>query len=261
MHTVQPSRPIYQRDDERIVITGVGVITPLGIGIDAFWKGLIEGRSGVGPVTLCNPGDVSCRIAAEVPGFEPHDYLDAKEARRLSRASQFAVAAARMALTDSAFVINDDNRYEVGVIIANSSTSPPEIELATQAFFRREVSRVNPVAFAASLPNMPSCQVAIQLGLLGYSTTIGTACAAGAQAIGEAAEIIRRDEAVAMLAGGSEATICKLTLASFHSLRALSTRNDDPEGASRPFDATRDGFVLGEGAGVLVLERLSEARR
>jgi 3-oxoacyl-[acyl-carrier-protein] synthase II len=196
-----------------------------------------------------------------VPDFDPHDYMEAKEARRISRASQFAVAAARMALDDSGFVVDDGNRYEIGALIANGSSSPPDTEQAMRTLIGRGFSKVNPFYIAGSLPNMPSCQVAIQLGLLGYNTAIATACAASSQAIGEAAEVIRRGDATVMLAGGTEAPICQLTLSSFCAIRALSTRNDDPEGASRPFDRTRDGFVLAEGAGVLVLEQLSHARR
>jgi 3-oxoacyl-[acyl-carrier-protein] synthase II len=196
-----------------------------------------------------------------VPEFEPRDYMDAKEARRTSRASQFAVAAARMALADSGFVVDAANRYEVGALIANGSSSPPDTEAAARTLFERGFSKVNPFYITGSLPNMPSCQVAIQLGLLGYNTAIATACAASSQAIGEASEIIRRGDATLMLAGGTEAPVCQLTLASFCAIRALSTRNNDPEGASRPFEAMRDGFVLGEGAGVLVLEQLSHARR
>jgi 3-oxoacyl-[acyl-carrier-protein] synthase II len=196
-----------------------------------------------------------------VSGFEPRDYLEAKEARRISRASQFAVAAARMALADSGLVVDASNRYEVGALIANGSSSPPDTELAARTLIERGFGKVNPFYITSSLPNMPSCQVAIQLGLLGYNTAIATACAASSQSIGEAAEVIRRGDADVMLAGGTEAPICQMTLASFCAIRALSTRNAEPERASRPFDATRDGFVLAEGAGVLVLERLSHARR
>ncbi len=248
-------------EDQRIVVTGMGLLTPLGTGIDSFWAGLIEGRSGVGPITLCDPGDSPARIAAEVSGFDPRDYLEAKEARRISRASQFAVAAARMALADSGLVVDASNRYEVGALIANGSSSPPDTELAARTLIERGFGKVNPFYITSSLPNMPSCQVAIQLGLLGYNTAIATACAASSQSIGEAAEVIRRGDAEVMLAGGTEAPICQMTLASFCAIRALSTRNAEPERASRPFDATRDGFVLAEGAGVLVLERLSHARR
>ncbi|HNP71398.1 MAG TPA: beta-ketoacyl-ACP synthase II [Kouleothrix sp.] len=249
-------------DDQRIVVTGMGVVTPLGVGIAPFWAGLVAGLSATGLSTRCDLSDLPCQVVAEVPDFDPHSALEAKEARKLSRASQFAVAAARMAVADARLTIDHSNREAIGALIANSSTSPPEIEISTQAFFDRGPSRINPFHFAASLPHMPACQVAIQLGLLGYTTAIGTACAAGAQAIGEAGEIIRRGDADVMLAGGSEATICRLTIASFVSLRALTTRADLPaDAASRPFDALRDGFVLGEGAGVLVLERLSDARR
>jgi 3-oxoacyl-[acyl-carrier-protein] synthase II len=248
-------------EDERIVVTGMGVVTPLGIGLDPFWNNLVEGRSGVGRITLCDPGESPSTIAAEVKDFQPRDYMEAKEARRVSRASQFAVAAARMALADSGFVVDDSNRYDVGALIANGSSSPPDTETAARTLFERGFGKVNPFYITGSLPNMPSCQVAIQLGLLGYNTAIATACAASTQTIGEAAEVIRRGDADVMLAGGTEAPICQLTLASFSAIRALSTRNNDPERASRPFDATRDGFVLAEGAGVLVLERLSHARR
>jgi 3-oxoacyl-[acyl-carrier-protein] synthase II len=248
-------------EDDRIVVTGMGVVTPLGIGLSAYWDGLAAGRSGIGPITLCDPGDSPVRIAGEVPGFEPREYMDAKEARRVSRASQFAVAAARMALLDSGLAIGDDNRHDIGALIANGSSSPPDTEQAMRTLIERGFNKVNPFYIAGSLPNMPSCQVAIQLGLLGYNTAIATACAASSQAIGEAAEVIRRGDASVMLAGGTEAPISQLTLASFCAIRALSTRNEEPQRASRPFDAGRDGFVLGEGSGVLVLERLSDARR
>lgn len=248
-------------EDQRVVVTGMGVLTPLGIGLAPFWEGVAAGHSGVAPLTLCDPEDSPVRIAAEVKGFDPREYMEAKEARRISRASQFAVAAARMALADSGLTVDAANRHDVGALIANGSTSPPDTEAAARTLFERGAGKVNPFYITSALPNMPSCQVAIQLGLLGYNTAIATACAASAQAIGEAAEVIRRGDALAMLAGGTEAPICRLTLASFAAIRALSTRNHDPAGASRPFDRGRDGFVLGEGAGVLVLEQLSHARR
>lgn len=248
-------------DDQRVVVTGMGLVTPLGIGIDAFWDGLAAGRSGIRRITRCDTGESPSQIAGEVPDFTPTDFMDAKEARRVTRASQFAVAAARMALDDAHFKIDDGNRYEIGALIGNGSSSPPETEATARTLFEKGFSRVNPFYITSSLPNMPSCQVAIQLGLMGYNTAIATACAASAQAIGEAAEVIRRGDATMMLAGGAEAPICQLTLASFCAARALSTRNDAPAQASRPFDAGRDGFVLAEGAGVLVLEQLAHARR
>ncbi|MEM8535925.1 MAG: beta-ketoacyl-ACP synthase II [Chloroflexota bacterium] len=254
--------PLHQwNEDQRVVVTGMGVLTPLGIGIDAFWNGIVEGRSGIDKITLCDPGDSPSRIAGEVRDFHPRDYMDAKEARRVSRASQLAVAAAHMAMDDAQLRVDDHNRFDIGVLIGNGSTSPPDTETAAKTLMERGFSRLSPFYIASSLPNMPSCQVAIQMGLMGYNTVTATACAAGSQAIGEAVEIIRRGDARVMLAGGTEAPICQLSLASFSALRALSTHNDEPMRASRPFDAKRDGFVLSEGAGVLVLEQLSHARR
>lgn len=248
-------------DDQRIVVTGMGLITPLGTGMEQFWDGLSNGRSGIRTITRCDMGEVPSKIAGEVPQFTPTDFMDAKEARRVTRASQFAVAAARMALEDARFTVDDGNRYEIGALIGNGSTSPPETEAAARTAIERGPNRINPFYITSALPNMPSCQVSIQLGLMGYNTAISTACAASAQAIGEAAEVIRRGDATIMLAGGAEAPICQFTLASFCAARALSTRNDEPERASRPFDVGRDGFVIAEGAGVLVLEQLAHARR
>lgn len=248
-------------EDQRVVVTGMGVLTPLGIGIDMFWNGLVEGRSGVDKITLCDPGNSPSRIAGEVRDFHPRDYLDAKEARRISRASQLAVAAAQMAMDDAQLKVDDHNRFEVGALIGNGSTSPPDTETAAHTLIERGFSRLSPFYITSALPNMPSCQVAIQMGLMGYNTVTATACAAGSQAIGEAVEVIRRGDAKVMLAGGTEAPICQLSLASFSAVRALSTQNNEPMRASRPFDAKRDGFVLAEGAGVLVLEQLSHAHR
>jgi 3-oxoacyl-[acyl-carrier-protein] synthase II len=248
-------------EERRIVVTGMGAVTPLGGSVAELWNGLVEGRSGARQVTQCDTAELPSQIAAEVPDFEPQRYMEPKEVRRVSRASQFAVAAAQMAMADSGLAVTDTNRHQIGTLIANGSTSPPDTETMIRASYERRFARVGPFYLPAALPNMPACQVAISQGLMGYSSSIATACAASAQAIGEAAEIIRRGDAVAMLAGGTEAPISRLALGSFAGLRALSTRNSDPERASRPFDAQRDGFVLGEGAGVLVLEQLAHARR
>ncbi len=253
-------QPLQNDETQRVVVTGIGVVSPLGVGVQPFWEGLVAGRSGARAITLCDPSELPCRIAAEVPDFDARDFMEPKEVRRVSRASQFAVAAAQMALADSGLTITDGNRHEIGTIIANGSTSPPDTEGLARTMFERGTTRVNPFYITAALPNMPSCQVAIDLGLMGYSTTIATACAASAQAIGEAAEIIRRGEAEVMFAGGTEAPICRMTIAAFGAIRALTTRNNDPQHASRPFDANRDGFLLSEGAGVVVLERLDLAR-
>lgn len=248
-------------DDLRVVVTGLGVAAPNGVGVDLFWRNMLAGKSGVGPVTVCDPGDAAVRIAAQVPDFDPREFMDAKEARRISRASQLAVAAARMAVADAQLDINDANRDRIGAMIADGSSSAIDTEQAVETIITRGAAKVNPFYITLSLPNMPSCQVSIQLGLTGYNTTIATACAASTQSIGEAVNVLLRGDADVILAGGSEAPIARLGLASFAAARALSMRNDDPQRASRPFDVNRDGFVLGEGAGVLVLERLSHAKR
>ncbi len=248
-------------DDQRIVITGMGVAAPLGVGVEAFWQQLLAGKSGAGPMTLYDMGDAAVRIAAQVPDFDPRNYMDAKEARRISRASQLAVAAAREAIADAGIEVTDGNRHRIGAMIADGSSSAIDTEQAVETIVTRGCAKVNPFYITLSLPNMPSCQVSIQLGLTGYNTTIATACAASTQSIGEAANVLLRGDADIILAGGSEAPIARLSLASFGAARALSMRNDDPQGASRPFDVDRDGFVIGEGAGVLVMERLSHAKR
>ncbi len=249
-------------DDERIVITGMGAITPLGIGLETFWHGLAAGQSGVRRITLCDPGDSPSQIAAEVPDFEPRNYLESREVRRMPRVCQFAVVATDMALADAKLPLDRLDRNEIGVLIGNSSGSPLDNEAAVQKLLSRGVDRFNnPYYLTGTLPNMPASYIAIRHGFAGYSTTISTACSASAQAIGEAAEVIRRGDAEVMLAGGCEAPISQISLAGFGSLKALSTYNEHPETASRPFDVTRNGFVLGEGAAVLVLERLSSARR
>lgn len=252
---------VIDPDDLRIVVTGLGVAAPLGVGVAPFWQRMCAGESGVGLVQGLDIGDAAVRIAAQVPDFVPQDFMDAKEARRLSRASQLAIAAARSAVADAQLTITDDNRHRIGAMIADGSSSAFDTEQAVETIMTRGAAKVNPFYITLSLPNMPSCQVSIQLGLTGFNTTIATACAASTQSIGEAAQVLLRGDADVILAGGSEAPIAKLGLASFAAARALSMRNDEPTRASRPFDANRDGFVLGEGAGILVLERLSHAKR
>lgn len=248
-------------DDQRIVVTGIGLVTPFGVGVDPFWTGIETGQSAVSRITLCDPSDFPCQIAGEVPGFNPRDYMDLKEARRMSRSSQFAVAAARMAVADAHLRIDESNRYTTGVLIGNGSTSLPDVEEAVSALVQKGPMKISPFFIPSALPNMPSCQVAIQIDLRGYNTAVCTACAAGAQAIGEAAEVIRRGDASIMLAGGTEAPISRVSLSSFCAMRALTTQNEQPKQASRPFDRQRDGFVPAEGAGVFVLETLASARR
>ncbi|GAB4425269.1 MAG: beta-ketoacyl-ACP synthase II [Chloroflexi bacterium OHK40] len=249
-------------EDQRIVVTGLGVVSPFGTGIAPFWEGLAAGRSAIGRITHFDASGFPCQIAGEVPDFEPQAFLDAKEARRMSRSSQLAVAAARMAVEAAGLRIDAGTSEEIGTLIACGTLSMPDVEQAVTTMVQRGGMKISPFFIPAALPHMPSSQVAIQLGLRGHTSAISTACAAGAQAIGEAAAVIRRGDAEVMLAGGTEAPITALSLGAFCVMRALSTSgNEEPQRASRPFDARRDGFVPGEGAAVLVLERLSSARR
>jgi 3-oxoacyl-[acyl-carrier-protein] synthase II len=249
-------------EDQRVVVTGMGVVSPFGVGLEPFWDGLAAGRSAVGRITHFDPGDYPCQVAAQVPDFDPRAFIDFKEAWRMSRTSQFAVAAARMAVEHAGLRIDAGTSDEIGALIACGTISMPDVEEAVATLMQRGGMKISPFFIPIALPNMPSSQVALQLGLRGHTSAISTACAAGSQAIGEAAEIVRRGDAEVMLAGGAEAPITALSLGAFSVMRALSTGfNHEPARASRPFDRLRDGFVSGEGAAVLVLERLSSARR
>ncbi|TAK33329.1 MAG: beta-ketoacyl-[acyl-carrier-protein] synthase II [Chloroflexota bacterium] len=243
----------------RVVVTGLGAITPLGNTAEEFWTGLIAGRSGIGPMTLCDTTGYTCRIAGEVKGFESKNYIDFKEARRMARFSQLAVAAAGMALDHARLDRSRENLERVGVLLGNGNGGFPTLEQECRVLAAKGGMKMNPFFFPMVLPNMAACQVALMNGLKGYNSTITTACAAGTQAIGEAAEVIRRGGADVMVTGGIEAGISQLGLGGFAVMRALSTANDEPDKASRPFDAHRDGFVPAEGAGILVLEALDHA--
>lgn len=259
----QPDPALLQEEnaDRRIVVTGIGVVSPVGSTLTDFWDSLSAGRSGVSYNNLVpNYRDYPCHTAGIVRGFDPHAFIEVKEARRMSRAAHFAVAAARMAVEDASLKIRRDNADEIGVVFGCGTTAFPETEHAMRVLIEKGGTKVSPFYITGALPNMPACQISIQLGLRGYNSTISTACAASAQAIGEASEVLLRGDAEVVLAGGTEASITELALAAFSSVRALSTHNDDPERASRPFDATRTGFVPSEGAAVLVLETLAHAK-
>jgi 3-oxoacyl-[acyl-carrier-protein] synthase II len=259
----QPQPALIDQEDpkRRIVVTGIGVISPIGNTLDAFWESLAKGHSGIGYNDLVpNYRDYPCHTAGIVRNFDSRAFMDIKEARRMSRTAQFAVAAGRMALADSGLEVRSDNTDEIGVVLGCGTTALPETEQTVRLMLAKGGSKVSPFYITAALPNMPACQLSIQLGLRGYNSTISTACAASAQAIGEAAEVLLRGDADAVLAGGAEAPISELALASFCALRALSSHNDDPARASRPFDATRNGFVPAEGSAVLVLETLAHAK-
>jgi 3-oxoacyl-[acyl-carrier-protein] synthase II len=251
---------LYRDPSQRVVVTGLGAITPLGKTVAQYWDGLVAGRSGIGPVTRFRTDDYPCRIVGEVDDFDPRDSMDAKDARRMARASQFAVAAAREALADAGFT-PETTPEDAGVLLGIGNGSFPDLEQMARTMFEKGGMKINPFSMPIILANMAAAQVAMQCGLKGYSNTVITACAAGTQAIGEAAEVLRRGDAEVIVAGGTEAPICEMSLASFAVLRALSTGfNDTPERASRPFDMRRDGFVAAEAAGLLVLETLEHAR-
>ena len=243
----------------RVVVTGMGALTPLAHTAQGSWRGLVEGKSGIGPMTLCDPSAFPCQIAGEVKDFDPVQFIHVKEARRMARFSQLAVAAAQQAVEDAGLNIDSANSYRYGVLLGNGNGGFPTTEEGCRVLVERGGMRVSPFFFPMTLPNMASSNVSRILGLRGYNSTVITACAASNQAIGEALETLRRGAADVMLTGGTEAGISQLGLAGFCSMRALSTRNDDPQKASRPFDAQRDGFVPAEGASVLVLETAQHA--
>ena len=243
----------------RAVVTGMGAVTPLGMGAQEFWNNLVAGKSGVGPMTLCDPTDYPCRISGEVRGFDPTQFINPKEARRMARFSQLGVTAAAMALEDSALDMSKEDRHRIGVLLGNGNGGFPTTEEGCRVLVEKGGMRISPFFFPMTLANMAAANVSRILGAKGYNSTVITACAASNQAIGEALEVIRRGVADVMFTGGTEAGISQLGLGGFCVMRALSTSNEEPERASRPFDAKRDGFVPAEGAGVLVLESLEHA--
>jgi 3-oxoacyl-[acyl-carrier-protein] synthase II len=250
-----------QNGRRRVVVTGMGAITPLGETVAAFWDGLIHGRSGIAPMMLVDPTDYASRIAGEVTGFNPEQYIDRREVRRLARFSQFAVVATNEAMAQAGLSNNNYDAERTGVLLGNGNGGYPEIEAAMRLVLSRGGTHLSPFHFPTTLPNMAAANLSRFIGAKGYSGTVTTACAASSQSIGEATEIIRRGAADVMISGGTEAGISELGLAGFSAMRALSTRNEEPEKASRPFDAGRDGFVPGEGAGILILEAMDHALR
>jgi 3-oxoacyl-[acyl-carrier-protein] synthase II len=248
------------RSRTRVVVTGMGAITPLGQSVAEFWEGLVAGRSGIAPMTLARVDDFPCKIAGEVKEWDPGRFIDRKAARRMARFSQMMVAAAAQAVEDSGLDFAHEDRDRVAVLMGNGGGGYPDIQEAVQTITARGGMKVDPLYLAKSLGNMGAAQVSLQFGLRGYNGTICTACAAATQAIGEAAMLIRSGRAEIVLTGGSEAGISELGLAGFSVMRALTSQNDNPAAASRPFDNRRDGFVPSEGAGVLILESEAHAR-
>lgn len=242
-----------------MVVTGLGAITPLGCSADAFWEGLAAGRSGIGPMTLADPSAYSCRVAGEALDFDPKDYFEARESKRMSRFMQIGAAAAGQAIDHAGLDLTAIDTTRVGVYLGNGNGGFPTIDQEMRVIVTRGGNKISPFFFPMILPNMAASQISLRFGLRGYSSTVCTACAAGTQAIGEAAEVIRRGAADVVVTGGVEAGISELGLAGFVAMRAMTGRNDPPEKASRPFDADRDGFIPAEGAGILVIEGLDHA--
>ena len=245
----------------RVVVTGVGLVSPLGIGTQANWEALCAGRSGIGPITRFDASLHSARIAGEVKGFDPLQFVDKKDVKKMDVFIQFALAAAQFAVDDARLEVTPEIADRVGVFIASGIGGFQTIEQEHQALLKGGPRRISPFFIPASIINLAAGQVSIRFNARGPNLATCTACTASAHAIGEAFEIIRRDDADVMIAGGSEAAITPMGVGGFAAMRALSTRNDAPEKASRPFDKGRDGFVMGEGSGIVILEELQAARR
>lgn len=243
----------------RVVVTGMGAVTPLGVGLEAYWKGLTEGRSGIGPITLFDASEFPVRFAGEVKDFDPLNWIDKKEARRMDRVTHLGVVASLEAVKDAGLEITDANRDMVGVLIGSGIGGLRTLEDQISVLKERGPGRVTPFLIPMMILDITAGHVSMLLGARGPNEALATACATGNHAIGDAAYVISRGDADVMIAGGTEAACTPIGVAGFAALTALSTRNDDPQKASRPFDKDRDGFVLGEGAGILVLEALEHA--
>jgi 3-oxoacyl-[acyl-carrier-protein] synthase II len=243
----------------RVVVTGMGAMSPLGESVAEFWQGLVAGRSGIAPMEITDSTQFPCKFSGEVLGFDGADYMDRKEARRMARFSQLAVAAAGQAIADAELDLDAEDRERVGVVLGNGAGGYPETEDAVRTLVARGGMKINPFYMPSMLCNMAAANVSRLNGIYGYTNTVVTACAAGTQGIGEAAEVIRRGSADVIISGGTEAGLCQLGQAGFNVIRALTRRTDDATKVSRPFDAGRDGFVPAEGAAILILERLEHA--
>jgi len=247
------------KEGKRVVITGMGCVTPIGTGKDVFWKNLIEGKNGVTKITFFDTTDYDSKLAAEVKDFDPSLYMEKKDVRRVSRFIQFAVASSKMAVDDAGLSITPENADRTGVIIGSGIGGIGFLEQQCRILFEKGPSKCSPFMVPYMINDMAAGQVSIYLGAKGPNSCITTACASGSHSIGDAFKIIERGDADIMISGGAEASITPLGFAGFCSAGALSTRNDEPEKASRPFDAQREGFVMGEGAGIVILESLENA--
>jgi len=243
----------------RVVVTGVGMISPLGLDVQSSWKAILEGKSGVGHITHFDATGYPVRIAAEVKGFEPTKYIEQKEVKKMDRFIHFAIAATEMALADSGLKVTPDNSERIGIVIGSGMGGLPAIEYYHRMLLEKGWKRVSPFFIPMVIINLAAGQISIRFGIKGPNLAVTTACATGNHSIGEAFRMIQYGDADVIIAGGAEAVITPMAVSGFAIMRALSTRNDEPEKASRPFDIDRDGFVIGEGSGILILEELEHA--
>ena len=243
----------------RVVITGLGMVTPLGIGVEENWEAVSKGKSGLGPITRFDASSFPCQIAGEVKGFRSEDFLASKDARHLDTFIHYAVASARMAIEDSKLKITPKNNERVGCVTGSGIGGLGTIESNHKVLLEKGPRRISPFFIPGIITNMAPGQIAIEFGARGPNTSVVTACAASSHAIGESYKIIQRGAAEVMISGGTEAVLTPLALGGFTSMKSLSTRNDEPEKASRPFDRERDGFIMSEGGGILILEELDHA--
>ena len=247
--------------DRRVVLTGVGLVSPLGIGTEPTWQGLLAGRSGAGPITLFDASQHAAKFACEVKGFDPLTWVDKKDVKKMDRFIQFAIAAADFAMKDSGLVVDKANDEMIGVYVGSGIGGFATIEREHTTLMESGPRRISPFFIPAAIVNLASGWISIRTGAKGPNSATCTACTTSAHAVGDSFRLIQRGDADAMIAGGSEAAITPLGVGGFAAMRALSTRNDAPEKASRPFDKERDGFVIGEGSGIVILEELEHARR
>ena len=251
-------KEIDKMEKRRVVVTGIGAVTPLGNDAETTWKNILEGKSGIGPMKRVNADEYPAKVAAESTDFDPEAFMERKDARKMDRFTQFAVASAIMAVKDANLTINEDNSHRVGVWIGSGIGGMETFEQQFEIFQKRGYKRVSPFFVPMLIPDMATGQVSITLGARGFNSCTVTACATGTNSIGDAFKVIQRGDADVMVTGGAEAPITKMSVAGFCANTALST-NPDPETASRPFDKNRDGFVIGEGAGIVILEELEHA--
>ena len=245
----------------RVVVTGVGLISPLGIGTEQTWAALLEGRSGIGPITAFDAAEFNCRIAGQVDGFDPLNWVDKKEARKMGRFIQFAIAASEFAIQAARLEFNASEAHRIGVYIGSGIGGFEVIEREHRVLLEKGPNRISPHFIPATIINLASGYVSIRTGAKGPNSATATACTTSAHAIGDSFRLIQRGDADVMICGGAEACITPMGVGGFAAMRALSQRNDEPQRASRPWDRERDGFVVGEGAGILILEELERAIR